>query len=215
MRRPPAPVSALPPPTPVERLAFALSALCSPYVVTVVTVLLVVWFLHLTLRQLVCYGAIAATTGALIPFGIVYALWRRQHLTDIHVAVRTQRAVPFVAALASGSLGVVALHLAGAPPQLVALGVVYVANGLLLALISLRWKISVHIAVLTAGITALALVGPPTAVFALLVVPPVLWARLHRGRHTLLQGLLPAVLSGLLTPAVYWGGLHVLAMLPH
>jgi hypothetical protein len=100
-----------------------------------------------------------------------------------------------------------ALH---APRQLVALGSVYVAIGLVLALVSLRWKISVHVAVLVAGIMALALIGYPGALWALLGLPVVLWARIYRHKHTLAQVLAPVALGVVVTPLVYWGALAVL-----
>ena len=189
--------------TPAQYLAFAVSAASSPYVVTGAIVVVAVALLRPNLPQLLLWGAICVLTGAVIPFLIVYALWRKQRLTDMHVAVREQREIPFAAALGSGALGVATLYFIHAPPQLIGLGAVYLANGLLLALISLQWKISVHVGVLTAGIIAIALLGYPKALLALLVVPMVLWARVYRGRHTLLQGLVPVALAAVVTPTVY------------
>lgn len=196
--------------TPAQVLAFAVSAASSPYVVTGAIVIVAVWLLRPALPQLLLWGAISVLTGAVIPFLIVYALWRTRKLSDMHVAVREQREIPFAAALASGALGVVTLYFINAPPQLIGLGAVYLANGLLLALISLRWKISVHVGVLTAGIIAIALLGYPLALLGLLVVPMVLWARVYRGRHTLLQGLVPVALAAVVTPTAYQAVLRVL-----
>lgn len=187
----------------VRAAAFAVSALSSPYVVTAAVVVGVVMLLHPTLPQMLVWGGICVLSGAVVPFLVVLALWRSRKLTDIHVAVREQRDLPFAAALVSGALGVLTLHQVGAPTPLLALGGVYLANGLVLALISRRWKISVHVGVLTAGIVAISLLGYAAALWALLLVPPVLWARLYRGKHTLLQGVAPVTLCAAVTPVVY------------
>lgn len=187
----------------LDRVAFVISALSSPFLVTGVTVVLVVLLLRPTVAQLVLWMALAGFFSAVLPFLAVWALWRARRVTDMHVALREQRAIPFVATLGSGAIGVVLLYLSGAPPQLVALGILYLVVGLMLALISLRWKISVHSAVFTASILALFLVGYSGAIYVLLALPAVVWARVYRDRHTRLQGLIALLLTGLLTPFIY------------
>jgi hypothetical protein len=188
---------------PLNRIAFALSAIGSPFVVTVVTVSLIVLLLKPTVAQLLLWAAIPIVFAALLPFFFVYHLWRRKQISDMHIAVREQRHLPFAAALISAAVGVGLLYAVHAPKPLVACGVVYLANGLAVALISLHWKISVHTAGLVACILCLALVGYPAALWALVGVPLVLWARVYRQRHTLMQGLVPVVLTAIITPLVY------------
>lgn len=195
----------------IERVAFGISAVTSPYVVTATVAAAVVWLLHPTVSQLLLWGFICVMTGAVIPFLIVFLLWRQKRLTDIHVAVREQREVPFLAALGSGAMGVYGLYELHAPPELVALGVVYLANGLLLMLISRRWKISVHVAVLTAGLLAVASLGYAQALWGLLAVPLTLWARVHRGKHTLMQGLVPVLMTAVVTPGAFYAAMIFLA----
>jgi hypothetical protein len=148
--------------------------------------------------------------GAGVPFLFVFRLWRQGRISDLHVAIREQRGRPFIATLVSGAVGVGLLYAVRAPRQLVALGCVYLAIGLALTLVSLRWKISVHVAVLATCLVALALIGFPSALYALLSLPLVLWARVYRQKHTLAQGLAPALLGLILTPLVYWGALAVI-----
>lgn len=191
--------------------AFGISALTSPYVITAFTVVLIVRVLHPTLPQLLLWSALSAFFAAVLPFTVVFLLWRTGRVTDIHVAVREQRALPFIAALASGAIGVAVLHLIGVPRVLVALGVVYLVVGLALALISLYWKISVHSGVVTAAVMVLVLAGYEQAAYALPLIPLVLWARTYRGRHTFAQGVVPLVLAALLTPLAYYGALALVA----
>ena len=43
--------------------------------------------------------------------------------------------------------------------------------------------------------------------------PSELWARVYRGKHTLAQGVVSALVAGIVTPLVYWGVLAVLKRL--
>jgi hypothetical protein len=191
-------------------LAFSISAASSPFVVTALTAAIMVWSLGPSLAQLALWGAITVLFSAVIPFIIVFGLWRTGKVTDIHVAVREQRTVPFVAALVSAALGVVLLQIVGAPPQLVAIGAAFLVNGAALAGITSRWKISMHSAVLSGCIIALGLVVTPRLLILLAALPVVLWARHYRQRHTLAQGIVPILLVSALTPAVYLGAMKVL-----
>ncbi len=195
----------------LPRVAAVISICTSPFILTAICIALVVLRLHPSTAELLWWGAIGLVCGAAVPFLFVYRLWRRGHVGDMHLARREQRAGPFLAALASGAVGVGLLHLVRAPGELVALGAVYVVVGLALTVISLRWKISVHVAVYAACIVALALIGYPDALYALLGVPAVLWARVYRGRHTPAQGIAGALLGVAVTPLVYWGALALLA----
>jgi hypothetical protein len=191
-------------------LAFAISAVSSPFVVTATTGAIIVWKLQPTWQQLGLWGGIVVVFSAAIPGLVVYTLWRTGRITDVHVAVREQRTIPFLSAIISGAVGVAMLHLVYAPRELVALGAGFLGNGAAMALISLRWKISVHVAVFTASVIALGLVVDRPLLALLVLLPAVLWARLYRGKHTLTQALVPIVLTAALTPAVYLGAMRLM-----
>ena len=197
-------------PRAIPTLAFAISAVSSPFVVTATTGAVIVGKLHPTWGQLGLWGGIVVFFSAGIPGLVVYILWRTGRITDVHVAVREQRTIPFLSAIISGAAGVTLLHLVHAPRELVALGAGFLGNGVALALISLRWKISVHVAVLTASVISLGLVVDKALLLLLICLPVVLWARLYRGKHTLLQALVPIVLTAALTPVVYLGAMRLM-----
>lgn len=194
----------------VRTIALVISACTSPFIVIAVTVTLAVLRLHPSPSQLLLWAAICVVCGAAVPFLFVFGLWRRGQVSDVHVAIRGQRRGPFVAALASAAVGVGLLYAVRAPQQLVALGCVYLAVGCALTLVTLRWKISMHSAVLATCIVALWLIGYPSAWVALLAMPLVLWARVYRDRHTLAQGLVPVLLGVIVTPLAYWSALALI-----
>ena len=185
------------------RIAFTVSAVTSPYLVTALTAGVVVYLVHATVGELLLWVGIATGFSAVLPFLLVLGLLRLGRVTDMHVALREQRAVPLLATLLSATVGLCLLHRVGAAKQVLALGWAFLLNGALLTLITLRWKISVHAATFAACVIALGLVGSPWAICALAFLPLVLWARLHRRRHTLMQGLVPVLLVSATTPLAY------------
>ena len=193
-----------------DRAARVISAVTSPYLAAAVTGVLMVYFLHPTPAQLLLWGGVCLLFAAVIPFAVVYLLRRAGQVTDLHVALRRQRATPFVATLISVACGILLLQVLRAPAPLLALGVAFLANGTFLTLISLRWKISAHSAVFAAGAFAIALLGYPAALWALVLVPLILWARVYRRRHTLWQGLFSLALTAIVTPLAYHATLWVL-----
>ncbi|HEY3396471.1 MAG TPA: hypothetical protein VGM19_02330 [Armatimonadota bacterium] len=188
---------------PADLLAHLVSVATSPFIVSGITGVLLAILLHATLAEALLWAAICVVFAAVIPFAVVYLLWRAGAVTDLHVAQRGQRVVPFAATLFSAAAGLVVLYLAQAPPQLLAVAAAFLGNGIPLTLISLGWKVSAHTAVFTGCVLALALVGPPAALGGLGLVPVILWARWYRQRHTIGQGLVPVLMTAAITPLVY------------
>lgn len=195
-----------------NKLAFAISAISSPFLVTMVTAGCAVWALKPTWNEFLLWGSVTALFSALIPLLCVYLLWRARYVTDIHVSIRHQRLIPFTVTILSGVGGVMLLHKLGAPNQLVALGLTFIANAILLIGITLFWKISIHSATLVAAIFTLSLLITPWILCGLITVPAVMWARIHRQRHTLMQGIVPVIISAILTPSVYLSTLALLLL---
>jgi len=188
-----------------DRLAFGLSAVASPFVVLPVAVLAAVF--HVVpgrWGEVAFWSALCIFFSTILPLGYIWLKVCRGEITDIHVMIREQRREPFFVALTGALLGLLVFYLLQAPRELLILGLCLVLNGFAFAAITLRWKISLHPSVLAASIlVGLIFFGPWVAWFFLLV-PPVLWARIHRRRHSLWQGLVAIVLALAITRAVLW-----------
>jgi membrane-associated phospholipid phosphatase len=138
--------------------------------------------------------------GALVPLGIVYGLSRRGIIPDLWASKRETRAIPFTGAICSYLIGTAGLVAARSPAIITSLMLCYVGNTVIMMLISLRWKISVHASGITGPATALIYSLGMTAVPLLLVAVPVCWARVKLGAHTLAQ----VAVGVLLTIPVTW-----------
>ena len=75
----------------------------------------------------------------------------------------------------------------------------YFVNGLVLMIITLKWKISIHASGITGPFTALIYQLGSTMLPLLLLVIPVAWARVELKAHTIRQVTAGAILSSMLT----------------
>jgi membrane-associated phospholipid phosphatase len=121
---------------------------------------------------------------------------RSGRYTDHHLREREQRAVPLGLAALSVATGVVVLLVAGAPREITALQVAVLVTVAVSTAITLAWKVSFHVAVVSAAAAVLTLLGGPWWALSWLAVPVVGWARLVLRAHTAAQ-----VLAGLVVGA--------------
>lgn len=144
--------------------------------------------------------AMALVVG--LPLVILAWALRTGKAADRQVVRRSQR--PWLSAAAAGCVlsSLVVLAVAGAPTELTALIASMVVGVSAVALVSLVWKASVHVAVMTGAALVATLEVPRAGAWAFVLVPVVAWARWRDGRHSRAQLLGGAVLGGV-TAATY------------
>jgi hypothetical protein len=192
---PPGVPKAVPVPQPLwthilQSLAFAFSALLSPYLVIPVGTVIIVATQSEGRRDFILWTAISVLSSTVIPaLYVLYQIWQGK-ITDVHVMEREQRGGPFIVAVVSAALGAVVLKFIGAPSVVWGVGVVLLLNGLVLSWITKFWKISMHVAVLSATVYAMLVFVKDVSAWTLLwMIPALMWARSVRGRHSLWQGI--------------------------
>jgi len=141
------------------------------------------------------YAALYALIGVLVP--MLDFLWqmRAGHVSDIHLANRSERYRVFVVSILCSTLGLAILHLVNAPPLIVALAQAAVLQGTVLFVITLRWQISIHTAMITSAVTFMLLAFGHSALAFVLLIPLVAWARVHLNRHTAAQVVAGAIVG--------------------
>jgi membrane-associated phospholipid phosphatase len=160
-------------------------------------------FLYLILLQKpadpLTVAAVSLLFGALIPLSIVYGLSKRRIIPDLWASQRETRVIPFAGAICSYFLGSAVLMAEESPAIITALMLCYVGNTVIMMLISLKWKISVHASGIAGPITTLIYALGVTALPPLFLVVPVGWARIRLKAHTLAQVAAGALLTILAT----------------
>jgi len=137
--------------------------------------------------------------GTVIPLAVLYCLVRRGIIRDMCVSERKSRVVAFAGTILSYLLGGIGLLLARAPSIVTAAMLCYLGNALVLMLISLKWKISVHASGITGPATVLSYSMGMSALVLFGLAIPVGWARTKLGAHTLAQVLAGALLAIVIT----------------
>jgi len=154
-------------------------------------------------REILLWGAFTSLFAGVIPFLVVYLMYLRGGVADMHVAERRKRWIPLGASLLSGILGLFSLWAVDAPLRLSALVGAYLVNAVLFIVVSFWWKASVHAAVYVGAFTSCALVVGPWWWTGLAGLPLVIWARAQRSRHTVAQGIVGAAIALAATAATY------------
>ena len=157
--------------------------------------------------QTILMLAISITFGTLVPLGMMYHLSKRGLISDFYVSQKRERTKPFAGAIASYIVGSVVLLLVRAPAIVTALMLCTAGNTLIMMLITLRWKISIHASGIAGPVTTLVYgTGAWAAVFFLLLIP-VGWARVRLRAHTpwqILAGALVTVISTWIQLIIYF-----------
>ncbi|MCC6443375.1 MAG: hypothetical protein IT210_07950 [Armatimonadetes bacterium] len=187
----------------LDKLAFAISAVFSPFLVPFFFIVGIVAMYTHDLRQLALWSGITLFFSTGVPALDVLYRYYTGRVSDIHVMYREQRTEPFVVGIVSAALGAGTLYAIDAPFALVQVGLCMVANGIVFLAVNRHWKISMHMGTLTAAIVSVLFLFGVQMLWLTVLVPPVMWARLHRGKHTVLQLLAGLVVSGIVTAVVF------------
>ena len=184
-------------------LAKGISFLINPPVVAAVVFVAVTVGLEGRAERYGLLVAICLFFGVVLPTGYVWMLKIRGQIEDLFIPVTRDRRGPLLFGSLSFLLGTAALTWASASPVLLALMFCYAANGLLLAGISFRWKISLHAVGAWGPLAALCFLVGPQALFLIPVPIVVSWARVELGSHTFSQVSAGGALSVCLTWLIF------------
>ena len=178
-------------------LASFISTVSNPPLVAI-PVFLVINYTLLYGGEWLWFSALSIFFVSILPI-ITSSLWILRNNLEVDMPRREDRIYPLLLVILSYVVGVIVLFAAGAPSLTSALMVCYLNNTLIVLLFSLFWKISIHAMGIAGPATALIyLFGWPGLAFSL-VVPLVVWSRLHLKRHTPAQLITGTTLGYLLT----------------
>jgi len=181
----PSPVAASPSrKTTRRRLAHIITELLAPVPVATILLFVVAWHSTHSLAQSLVWGGVSALFATLVALLYLLRGVRRRQFTDHHVRLREQRPLAFLVGIASLLIGLALMVVLGAPRELVAL-VAAMGVGLIVSLlVTLLWKISVHVAVVAGAVVILVLVFGPLLLVLAPLVALVGWARVEVADHT-------------------------------
>lgn len=142
------------------------------------------------------FGALALCFVCVLPFTVVIWLVRLGKITDHHVSNRKQRAPVLMMTAVSVGVGLLVLMSLDAPASVLAMVLTIVGGILVLAVVSLFWKMSGHAsAIACSAVIGVHMLGP-YGLLLLLLIPAVGWARVVLGAHTFGQVVAGSLFGG-------------------
>lgn len=180
-----------------KKLASRVSAALNAPLITLIAFTLLIIYLRAP-NSLTVMG-ITTFFGCLLPLVMVGVLLKLDLIEDFYAQEKDSRFIPFLWTDLFYLAGTIALYLVDAPPAITALMACYVVNGIVLTIITFKWKISIHTSGITGPVTALVYVIGSTMMPLFLTLIPVIWARLELKAHTKMQLTAGAILTSLLT----------------
>jgi len=136
-----------------KRIASAVSAALNTPLITMITFLLLILYLGAP-NGLTLIG-ITGLFGCFLPLAMVGVLLKLDIIEDFYAQDRDTRYIPFLWTDLFYLMGTIALIMVEAPPAITALMACYFVNGLVLLIITCKWKISIHTSGITGPVTAL------------------------------------------------------------
>jgi membrane-associated phospholipid phosphatase len=180
-----------------RRIARYVSHILAPATISLPFILLVAFYKAQDRLSDLIYTCITLFFLSVGPLLYIIICLRLGKLSDFDVSRRSQRIGPFLFGIVSAIIGWLVLTLTNGPRNLQTVMIIAVCSGIIMMVITLWWKISMHASSLGGVATVLTVLygAVMLPLFALLVL--VSWSRVVLRRHTV-----PQVIAGSLAGIV-------------
>ena len=184
------------------RFARLVSNILAPVTISIPAVLLVAFYDAQSLASALFYTSVTLFFLSFGPMLYIIIGVRLGKFSDVDVSRRKERIRPFLFGLASVLAGLVTLVLIKAPKNLQTLLIITAVSCIVMLVITLWWKISIHASSLAGTVTFLTALYGVIVLPAFLLVVLVSWSRVVLRRHTVAQVVAGALVSITLTSAI-------------
>jgi len=194
---------------PLQRLASLISWVISPIVVAPAAYLVIILYGFTGDPARFRYLAVLFLASTIVPMLLVYGLKKIGKVSDYNITFREQRFLPLLVMVGVNLLGYEVMQQLDAPRIFTGILLFNAVNTVLILLITLQWKISIHLLTLASSIALVFIQFGTVAFWLLLLVPVLMWSRMYLKAHTFMQTLVGAVIGFLAIYAElkWWMGL--------
>ena len=184
------------------RIAHFLSNIFSPVAISVPLVFLIAFYHAPSIVTALLYALLVLLFLTLGPTIYILVGVRLGRFTDADVSVRSQRFGPFLFGIISAFIGLAILVFMHGPKNLQTLLLITVVSGIVMLIITMWWKISMHASSLAGAVTLLTAFYGPFMLFVFVPLIAVCWSRVVLHRHTVGQVVAGSLVSIALTSLV-------------
>lgn len=193
--------------TPVHDAAWAryVSDILNPPAVWVAPALLIALTYTPSWQEAALWTLVYCTLICAIPAGYIVAMVKLGRIGDIHMRERHERYIPLLIVLIMSLIAWGMLRTQGAPPVFPFLALLGFVQIMIIALVTLRWQISLHAMAITSAVVGIGFLV--NLWLAFLLVPLIIIvgaARLQLKRHTPAQ-IVAGAMVGLFAPVILLG----------
>lgn len=182
-----------------KNIAKGISTITHTPLVAVPVFLIICYYLIPISDDLLIIGSISIFFGGLLPLMICY-LWAKKNNLDVDIPTKEDRIYPLLMVIPSYFLGLILLYSLKAPDIITVLMACYFSITIIVLLISIYWKISLHsMGIAGPAVFLIYIFGAPGLIFSLIILPSVMWSRLYLKRHTVSQVVMGALFGLFLT----------------
>lgn len=184
------------------KIAKSISYLTDPlFLATPIPFLLVLWASEDIMYSLK-WSIFSMMFFAFVGLFVIYAV-KRGVFTDIDVSKREQRPAFYIFAVYVCLLYLGSLMLLNGPAVLFLAGCGVLLSIIVVSMVNLKIKASVHVATVTALIFIVSILYGDFYLLFLLAIPLIIWSRIVVKRHTLQEAIVGGSIGVLLTMIVY------------
>jgi membrane-associated phospholipid phosphatase len=187
-------------PSKLGRTAFAVSEVLAPAHLVILLGFVVAWHAASDPARGLGWGLLTVLFTGVIPYAFVLLGVRRGKWVNHHIPDRQHRPAALLFGVGSIVAGLAAVVALGAPRDLVALVVAQMVGLSVALVITLAWKVSIHVAVAFGSVAILVIVFGPWLYLTALAAVAVAWSRVALNAHTLAQvlggGAIGATIAG-------------------
>ena len=157
----------------------------------------------------ISYLTVLFFSSTIAPIFLISGLKKIGKISDFNISFREQRFLPLLVLVAVNALGYEFMKTLHPPKLLTGILLFNAVNMVFILLITLQWKISIHLFTYSSSIALLFMQFGAVALFCLLLVPLLMWSRIYLKAHNFMQTLVGGTLGFVVMYAElkWWTGL--------
>ena len=137
----------------------------------------------------ISYFTVLFFSSTIVPIFLISGLKKIGKISDFNISFREQRFLPLLVLVAVNALGYEFMKTLHPPKLLTGILLFNAVNMVFILLITLQWKISIHLFTFASSIALLFMQFGAVALLLLLLVPLLMWSRIYLKAHNFMQTL--------------------------
>jgi membrane-associated phospholipid phosphatase len=192
-----------------HRVANVISWVISPIVVAPAVYIAIVMLGCAGDVKSMSYLMVLFLSSTIAPILLISGLKKIGRISDYNITFREQRFLPLLVLIAVNALGYEFMKQLNPPRLLTGILLFNAVNTVFILLVTLQWKISIHLFTFSSSIGLLFMQFGTVSLWLLLLVPLLMWSRIVLKAHNFMQTLVGALVGFVLTVAElqWWQGL--------